>query len=49
MAGILEELTSIRTNLQDSLEIGVLVAYIKETSLQSVTAAIKTLYEERMK
>lgn len=46
MAGLLEQLRSMNTVLDDALAIGILVASIEVSELSAVTAAIKTLAEK---
>lgn len=43
MAGLLKELRSMNTVLDDSLSIGILVAFIHLANFTPITAAIKTL------
>ena len=45
MEALLEQLKSMRTGIEDTVAVGILVASIEVTALLSVTEAIKTLAE----
>lgn len=49
MAAILEQLKSMKAIMDDTVQVGTLIAYIDVPDLNAMTAAIKTLAEEDIK